>query len=79
VIRDCVSQVRGPAIVHKEQALAQSPQRRCAELIAARRPLGYSIIKPAHAVYGKVGIGMVIHAAQRDIRRRPRQQRRTMT
>jgi|ERR1700677_4892587 len=27
VIRDCVSQIRSPAVVHEEQALPQSPQR----------------------------------------------------
>jgi len=39
MVQDRLEQIAGPAIVQEEQSLAEAPQRRSAELIAARQSL----------------------------------------
>ena len=48
----------GPAVVHEEEPLSQSPKRGCAELIGTGSTLDDAVIKTAHVMQGKIREGM---------------------
>jgi hypothetical protein len=80
MVQDRLEQIAGPAIVQEEQSLAEAPQRRSAELIAARQSLADVIRqKRSHMMESKIGVGMNLLIRKRSKRTGTRGERRGMT
>src|SRR5207253_4315247 len=64
MLLDGLQYVGGASVMQEKQALAEAPQWRSAELIRTRRSLVDTVRQTrAHMMEGKIGEGMVGHAA----------------